>query len=258
MASRRSRPDDQDDPDLCSVPIRPPFSRENYRVLGVSPPKWSPPEVAGRRLLGVRGPPKLVRHSLTPLLAFVADDRLPEATRWRKALALMEHAPAKPVHQRRIPAFRDQCISDDEIRQAAAEALIAAPWENELLEADNDAGGVWIRLDRLRAYLNRETTERLLGPGASARREQAAQERFDSELEIAARRRQAAAETEALADIRHRAVEARADDLTEAQASVYLLVERDGLSPSEAAEELDISAAAARNRLRRARESLTT
>lgn len=257
MASSDSSPDDQGKPNLFSLPFRPPVSNRNLRVLGVPPVDVRHPEVAGRRLLGLRGPLHLVRQSLTPLLAFVADDRLPEPVRWQKARALMEHGPASPIHPRRIPALRRRGISDAEIRDAAAEALLTAPWEDELLEEDTEGGGVWIRLDRLPAYLNRETTDRLLGPGASARRERAAQERLDSELEIAERRRQASADSEALVNIRHRAVEARAEELTEAQASVYLLVERDDLSPSEAAEELDLTPATARKRLQRARDNLT-
>lgn len=256
MATSASSSDDQGEPDLLSVPFRGPVSNCNRWSLGVPSVDVRHPEIAGRRLLGLRGPRRLVRRSLTPLLSFVADDRLPEAVRWRKAVALMEQTPASPVYPRRIPVLRDRGFSDAEIREAAAEALLTAPWEKELLEEDADSGGVWIRLDQLRAYLNRETTSRLLGPGSGTRREQAAQERLDSELEIAERSRQSTADTEALVEIRRRALERRAEDLTEAQRSVYLLVERDGLSPSEAAEELNLAPATARKRLQRARDSL--
>lgn len=173
------------------------------------------------------------------------------------AEALKTHVPRSPVHPRRIPALRSHGITDEEIRQAAAHALAVAPWDEELLEeSDDEYPGVQMRLDRLDAYLNQEVTARLLGPGAEARREREAEERLEAQLALSERRRRSHAASEALVEIRHQAIETKAQMLTEAQRAVYLLVERDGLTPKEAGQELGISDSAARNRLHRARESL--
>lgn len=173
------------------------------------------------------------------------------------AKRLGRHVPRSPVYPTRIPELRSRGITDEEIRQAAAHALAEAPWDEALLEKSGDEQpGVRFRLDRLDGYLNREVTSRLLGAGAEGRRERMAEERLEAQLALSERRRRSHAASEALVEIRHQAVETKAQMLTEAQRAVYLLVERDGLTPKEAGQELGISGAAARNRLHRARESL--
>lgn len=253
-------------PRLVHVSAQPPFERFNP-TLGPQPIKWNSSEgileptfVGGHRLVSVACTPAQYRQGLGVAVAALAFKNHHSEVRRSDLQGLISHLPGSPVHPNRIPTLRSRGFTNRQIREAASKAFLTAPWNDELWAGGDGEGqgAVTIRLDQLPAYLNRQGFERLAGPGLEARRERKAQQRFESELARSQRRRRSFADSEALLDIRRRAVEAKAETLTEAQRAVYLLVERDNLTPKEAGQELGISAAAARNRLKRARKSLAS
>lgn len=212
MATSGNSPSDSDEARLFDIPFGPSVSNLFQRTLWDPPVEINYPEINGRRLLGLRGPHELVRQSLTPLLAFVVDTRLPGTVRfsgrqfepgttvgealwpdgppaWAQDLeALDDPLPeealkrqpkvealrqAVPIHlinrgrRREIEGKLDERYhSSAEIQKAigkaAADALVVAPWAEELLEEDEEQNGLWLRLDRLAAYLTDSVEERLL------------------------------------------------------------------------------------------------
>lgn len=155
----------------------------------------------------------------------------------------------------RAGAVKD--LDPDQVR-AALEAIYSAV-VTSLADEDLRAATAEEIEEALRRALQEAFAGDLAGPGwklrsndDSSRRNVEARLRADRDLRPAD---PLTAEAERIARAR---IESQAETLTEKQAVIYLRVERDGWTPKEAAEELGISAAAARNRLKRARDELRT
>lgn len=196
----------------------------------------------------------------------------------RAALEKLARRFARPIHPRRWQVLEAEAVGELERRRDEIDAR--TPWWNRpdapgeaqrravfLALADDRVQTA--RIDqleaRIRAALQDSYAADVAGPDWSSRSDSGEKRRRREELEAAMAESETrrltvdpARDAELRMDLerRQRAVGVRAEELSEAQRAVYLAVERDGFTPAEVAEDLGISPAAARNRLKRARERL--
>lgn len=246
-----------------------PFPPFEPQATGPPKPRYDPsdgvlsfPRIGGRFLRGIQCELEDHQSGLAATIAAVAYEHYPNCTRQRAGNALEKHVPARPVYKERLPRLRRRGISDQEIRQAAGEALQVAPWDERLLE-ESGPDGYEICLDRLPAYLSREIMDRLIGPGSRTLESSERAIGLDALppeeaqivlAEVKGRRGARTAEEQLTRHFAEQLVEQA--QLSKAEHQVWHLYYRRRFTPKEIAEDTGRAPGTVRSLLHRARQKL--